>query len=166
MLQGWSGLMVEADPNTFMDLQITCKGYPAVACRNVAVWDKTGKIEFFSHNDWSSGLSSAHRDFQKEDVTKYEVDCVTLDQVLESHYGTPVPAIDFMSVDIEGCDYATLKSYSWQSKPRLLMVERKTVDENHYDKFKAPKEKWEALLSPLGYRLIWENYANLAFDRP
>ena len=162
MRRGWSGLEIEADPNTFNNLAETCKRYKNVHCLHAAVWDKDGSITFLSHNDRDSGLSSVHLDFHS-DCTKCEVRCLTLDNALKEHFGD-VPPIDFMNVDIEGCDYATLKAYSFKVKPQLLMVEKATVEEDHHDSFKAKKEQWQELLTPYGYHLIFESFANLGFE--
>ena len=164
MRSGWSGLEIEADPNTFKNLVQTCEPYKNVTCMHAAICDRDGEIRFWSHNALDSGLSSIHAGYHPDNMTEYQVKCLTLDNALTAHFGDTIPPIDFMNVDIEGADFPTLQAYSFRVKPQLLMVERRTDDDTCHDKFKATKAGCQNLLLPHGYQFIFENFANLAFD--
>lgn len=148
-LAGWTGVCVEAGLDTFKNLALNYAEDPRVQCIWAAVWNQVGLIDFSVHNEVEdSGLSRVGKTDQPS-LTNCLVPCMTLDDLFAR-----CPAhIDFLSIDAEGCDFYILAHSKFGKRPTCIMVEHtgRTIAE------------FEALLSPVGYKLAFSNEANAAF---
>ena len=129
--QGWKGIFVEPVKELFDNL----KRYEGCFYENCAVLDKmdTMTIQFYDPNwseGWVRGVGSLDLDINgfhanpqwEEHVTLREVSVVTLDYLIKKHN---VKRIDYLKIDIEGWDYKILDNYSWDIKPKKLLIEHK-----------------------------------------
>lgn len=149
--KGWSGLCVEADPRTFEVLKQTYPDGGRVKTLHTAVWNKPGEVVFFQHREFCSGVSSLFADLNFDHWKPINVRCTTLDLILNQIQ--PV-AIDFLAIDVEGCDYDIVAGYSWRIKPKLIMIEHD----------KRTVEAFDALFAAAGYKRIFQNVSNAAYS--
>jgi FkbM family methyltransferase len=118
--RGWSGVLVEPQPTLAEQLrrERRAKVY-AVACSAPENAGKTLTL-------YLAGIqSSLQADFYAAGMQRagaIEVPVMTLDQVLEDA-GAP-PALDFVSIDVEGHDIEVLDGFDLSRwRPRLLLIE-------------------------------------------
>mgnify|MGYP000927164428 CR=1 FL=1 len=116
--QGWSGALVEPNPNSFAKLFQNTKNLKKVSKFHVAIAEKFD-IKNFSivttkNFEGSSGLDEKGR---------YKVICVPLDFITKDF-----PNIGIMSIDAEGYDTVIVDYLINQStvRPKILMVENMT----------------------------------------
>lgn len=144
---GWSGIMAEADPATFIELE-RLRRNSKVKAVHAAICSVNGTADFFQCQDFCSGLSSLNPNYQPS-AMRVSVPAMTIDSLVHG-----VDSIDFLTTDTEGFDFEILSSFSFRIKPSLIMVEA-------WDGF-APK--FENLLIPLGYKKVFHENDNIAFS--
>jgi FkbM family methyltransferase len=130
--EGWSGLLVEADPATFERLK-AARRCPA---ENVACADHRGNLPFrvMPVQGWS-GLSGFLRDLEAEELERLQesgeaytimVPCLPLQDLLDRH---GLPEVDFLSLDVEGAELSVLQSVDWsRTVIRVITVESNRSD--------------------------------------
>lgn len=149
-LQGWSGLLVEADTNTYAELVKTCRDNPKLTPVWGAVWNFDGHAKFYQHNIWCSGLSSLDPGYRgATSVTETEVPVMTLDTLLEDY---KITQIDFLAIDAERCDYDIVQDYSFMPRPKLIMIE-------HGDAL----QRFDEVFALRSYRRIFTSIGNAAY---
>lgn len=162
-LRGWSGLLVEADPKTFESLKRTYANEPRVRLLHCAVWDKEDDVDFYSHLDEDSGLSSVNPYYQRSKTCRtVRVPCHTLDKAIEIADIEDVE-IDFLSVDAEGCDFDIVRCYTFKRRPKLFMVEYGAVPETERTHGKQPLTAFDEAFDANGYSRIWTSPGNAAY---
>jgi FkbM family methyltransferase len=124
--RGWSGINIEPNPDAArifrssrhrdINLQLGVSNEPGTL--KYFVFDESA-LNTFDESMVASRL--AHTPYRL--VGTIDVRVETLDSILSRH----VPAgrvIDFLSIDVEGLDFAVLKSNDWQQfRPRVVLVE-------------------------------------------
>lgn len=140
---GWKGICIDAHPFYFQK----CKeNRPGSICIHAACTGDESVKEVMFHSEELGLLSGIQ---MREDIRqRYEgrgltfegfkvvtVPSVTLNSVLRSLKDTP--AIDFISIDVEGHELEILKGFGIESyRPRILVVEANTeLDEMQLDDY-------------------------------
>tara|TARA_R100000995_G_C3432416_1_gene99161 strand:- start:71 stop:676 length:606 start_codon:yes stop_codon:yes gene_type:complete len=150
--QGWKGIFVEPIEEYLDKLE----RFDGCIYENCAVLDTidTMPIQFYDPNwaeGWKKGVGSldlGHNNFIanpqfEEHVVSREVSVVTLDYLIKKHN---VTRIDYLKIDIEGWDYKILDDYSWDIKPKKLVVEHK-----HWENRQVSVNIYLTLLETMGY---------------
>lgn len=129
---GWTGICVEAGPSEFAQL---AANRPNTKNVNMAVMPYTGFCEFENMVVGSGEM----------------VPCDTLTNILRS---VDAPAlIDYMSLDIEGCEVGALESVDWDLYKFGLI----TVEHNLYAQGPHQKDEIFKILSSVGYERLVDN---------
>ena len=163
---GWNGIIVEPNNNLLDNI----RGNNNVIYENIAIHSHNGKTSYIYYdkslykynetNTWAGGVGTTNREMNhmianphlKEYERVVEVECLTLDLLLEKHN---VTNIDFMKVDVEGSENVIFESYSWEVKPSMIKLEsRHWSDFGEYYGFDY-KGLMFNMLREHGY-LIWE----------
>lgn len=144
---GWTGLLIEANP----DLYEQCKvNRPGCRCANIAVGPFNAFNQNFAFGDAYGGLieyMSDHwldgHEFHKSPIRP--VATHSLQTVLDSYNAPSI--IDYLSLDVEGAEYAILESFFQPRRPgdRQYQARYMTV-EFLYDRLLL--DKLERLLEP------------------
>lgn len=124
---GWSGICIEANPIVFNALLRNRKA----KCLHVAILDYNGECEF--------GTDAIN----KPPFTI--IPCDTLENILETN-NAPTE-IDYLSIDIEGCEYLAFKNFPFDKWKIKLM----TVEHNSYLDGTNKQEELFELLSKKGF---------------
>jgi FkbM family methyltransferase len=135
---GWSGALVEASPITFKKLLELYKGNSNVYCIEKCLSDIKKKTNFY-HNiyhpipggrdncDILSTIveSSYQRTAEWGTFTNFEIECDTIDAVLES---IPFKKFEYVTIDIEGMDLQILQQMDLNNLGvELLLIEHNGV---------------------------------------
>lgn len=135
--RGWTGVNIEPMPEMFKRIS---KARPKDTNLNVGIAEKKGELILREVGMERHGLST----FTPSDkipsylpYKEYSVPVVPLSQALKG-----VKHIDFMKIDVEGMEYAVLKSYDWKVKPEALAIEDNDTD------------KWLPIVTKNGYRQV------------
>lgn len=148
--QGWSGLLIEPDPETFKLLLANYPNRERLSFLNAAVCLQDGPVEFFEHADpdrtgWHSMAPEWISTWQPGKSKKITVAGVRFSSLkLERE-------IDFLSIDTEGYDAVVLKSMPEIIRPKLIVCE---VDKQDV------RPRIEEEMERRGYSFIWGNYLN------
>jgi len=132
--RGWHGINIDAMPGS-MDL------FNRLRHRDInlerAVSDSKQILTYYAFNEPAlNGFSkdlSIFRDGLKDYkiIYKKDIETLTLEEILDQ-YMPKDKKIDFLSIDVEGLDFAVLKSNNWNKyAPELILIEicGSTLDE-------------------------------------
>lgn len=125
--RGWHGINIEPTPSLF-------KAFPRRRRRDINLNVGIGngeKLTFYVFNE--GALNTFDPALAKERDGSYdgkykivdhiEVQTHTLTEILDKHLPAGTP-IDFLTIDVEGFDYAVLKSNNWEKYvPEFILVE-------------------------------------------
>lgn len=124
--QGWYGINIDAMPGS-MDLFNRLR--PRDINLEKAVSDSKQIMTYYAFNEPAlNGFSkelTQHRDGQGNNkiIFKKDIETSTLEEILDQ-YMPKGQNIDFLSVDVEGLDFAVLKSNNWvKYSPELILIE-------------------------------------------
>ena len=124
--QGWYGINIDAMPGS-MDLFNRLR--PRDINLEKAVLDSKQIMTYYAFNEPAlNGFSkelTQHRDGQGNNkiIFKKDIETSTLEEILDQ-YMPKGQNIDFLSVDVEGLDFAVLKSNNWvKYSPELILIE-------------------------------------------
>lgn len=122
---GWRGINIDATPGS-MDIFRVMR--PNDINIEAAVADRRSRLTFYQFNDPAMSTFDAALAHEREGdvfkiVDRRELETHTLAEVLAEHM-PPNQAIDFLSIDVEGMDYAVLTSNDWQRfRPQVVVIE-------------------------------------------
>lgn len=142
--RGWTGLLIEAVPGYEQSL----RAHRSAQVLMTAICDHHGTSEFqlVQTPGWS-GIPE-HFDQQHEARAKPRyaelvmVDCMPLFAALE-HWGIGGTRIDYISIDIEGAEYAALKDFNFRAFDiDVISVENNYGDEKLRAVLHAAKFDW------------------------
>ena len=163
LCNGWSGLMVEADPFTYSHLLANFAEHKRVRLLHAAISDRTGSIEFYSEqkalcSGWSTAVRLERDHIDSENSAKF-VTCMvpsfTLNDVLRSQ-----PPVDFLTIDTEGMDATILEAWDAGTyRPRLIMAETACAV------VPDAAERIGGVMVKAGYVEVYRNEANTAWER-
>ena len=132
--KGWHGINIDAMPDS-MDL------FKRLRPRDIniekAISDSKQILTYYAFNEpalngFSPELAKLYQEQGKYHILfKKDLETSTLEEILDQ-YLPQGQKIDFLSIDVEGLDFAILKSNNWRKyKPEIILIEilRKTLDE-------------------------------------
>ena len=157
---GWKGLLVEASPNVFIDLEKLYRNNDNIQLLNVAVGMFNENITFYesgtllNKGDISLVSTIDEEELKRWGKTKFtpkEVKCYDFKSLMElSEYKT----FDLISIDIEGMDYKVLTQMNLtELECKMLIVEYNGKNEKDYVDYAAK----------FGMKLHSKNLENLIF---
>lgn len=152
---GWAGVMVEASPTIFQQLNKNYCGFNKIDCYNFAVGTETKMMEFYDNPNAVATLyeQETKRWGNTQDFKKIVVPCFNINEFLSM---CRYKKFDFISCDIEGGDLDVLKLLDLNvMQTRLICVEWNSKDFEAYDN----------LIKPLGFTLLHKNAENLIYGR-
>ena len=166
---GWSGINVEPLRKQF-ELFIAERPRDLNLC--VAVTDHKGPLRFYecaSDTSLSTIDDALAATLAKEghEITSYTVDSVTPAEIFAHSKGKTV---DFVKIDVEGCEERILRSVDWQSfRPRALVIEaaprlNQKLDWDHIAALRN-WDVWEPLVLTNGYIFAWFDGLNRFYLR-
>lgn len=142
--RGWTGLLVEASPIFESHLHANRKAQVLMA----AICDHHGTTEFQMVK--TLGWSGIPEHFDPQHAARatplYDalvaVDCMPLFDALE-HWGIGGNRIDYMSIDIEGAEYAALKGFNFRAFDiDVISIENNYGDERLRNLLASAKFDW------------------------
>ena len=146
LLDGWSGLAVEANPRVFEKLQRNLAAFPKVTAVCCAASPQAGPVKLFLGNNDPDGLLSTIATEDSAWFRKYrsaefvEVPGLPLTELLAQHR---IPRrFGLLMVDTEGMDLEILRTLDFSEfRPRLIVTED----------YEPKDEQKYALLESAGY---------------
>jgi FkbM family methyltransferase len=122
---GWSGILIEPEPEQFAKLNEMYTGRPGISCINCGIGLEEGRKTFYCGGQVSTFKDEIKHSAEVNHDIKYkeiEVWISTLTSVLDD-VGIDV-AIDFLSIDVEGMNYEVWRSLDKQKySPKLVCIE-------------------------------------------
>jgi FkbM family methyltransferase len=123
---GWRGINIDAAPGSSA---VFDRVRPRDTNLEMCIAETPGEVEFFVFPE--PALSTAGRDRKDamEAVTssrgeRVVVPAERLETLLDKYLPDGAPAIDFMSIDVEGSEMAVLRSNDWERyRPRVIVIE-------------------------------------------
>lgn len=124
--RGWRGINIEPNPDA-------SNLFRSARSRDIniqlGVSDSTGRITYYQYDEPAANTFDSKIVNSRLAMARYklqstsEVNVERLDHILTNH----LPAgtqIDFLSIDVEGLDFAVLKSNDWERyRPKCVLVE-------------------------------------------
>lgn len=121
--------------------------YKIIAC---AVSDRSGMQEFF----YSGPDDTAANLFNLENFPfAVTVSTFTLDQIFQYH---KIDSIDILRMDIEGSEFDVMQAFSFDVRPKVLLIEPHPVVEK-------PVDRLRKIIQPHGYTYIADSKKHLDF---
>lgn len=128
--RGWSGINIEPNPDAF-------RLFRSVRTRDInlqlGISDTAGRIPYYQFDEPALNTFDGEMANSRLAKTNYklkttrEVAVERLETILSGHLPTGVQ-IDFLSIDVEGLDFAVLKSNNWNRfRPKCVLVESLNV---------------------------------------
>lgn len=150
--RGWSGTLIEPDPDTFKKLLENYPNKDRLKFLNVAICDKAGPVTFYRHTDpdrtgWHTVVPEFAMTWAPGTKIETTVEGVTIESL-------GLPKVDFLSIDTEGYDADILEHMPKSFRPTLIMCE---VDKN------GVRERVEKEMAKRNYCFMWGTYLNSAY---
>jgi FkbM family methyltransferase len=124
---GWTGVLIEPEPEQFEKLNKMYTGRPGISCVNCGIGLERGKQTFYCGGQVSTFKEEIKHSAEvnhKIQYIKTDIWITTLTNVLDD-IGVEVP-IDFLSIDAEGMNYEVWQSLDKQKySPKLVCIEGK-----------------------------------------
>jgi FkbM family methyltransferase len=164
--------MVEPVPHLFEQLRRNYAGIDRVACENVAVADRDGRLQFYilapggdTDPEWAEAIGSFSRETllrsaasipnAEARIARIEVECLSFDSLCRRH---GVEGLDLVLIDAEGYDSEVLRSIDFElHRPRVVVYE-------HFHLAPQQRAESRASLERLGYRAIEEAFDTWCLD--
>ncbi len=151
--EGWSGMLIEPDPDTFKKLLENYPSKERLEFINAAICETNGPIDFYQHSDtdrtgWHSIEPSWITTWEPGKARKITVEGRRFDSLKFAK------AIDLLSIDTEGYDAAILEMMPEAIRPKLVICE---VDKN------GIRERVEKEMDRRRYKFVWGTYLNSAY---
>ncbi len=134
---GWKGILIEPEPDQFLELKFRYRNRNNVVCLNCAVGSEEGIKDFYCAGQGSTFKEETKKFFEEYrgviygptiPVQIFALTRILEDQIIEQD-------IDFLSIDVEGMDYDVWMSLD-KSKfsPKLICIEGKRYSMEGYKK--------------------------------
>ncbi len=152
--KGWNGTIVEPNPDAKI---LFNKVRPRDHFINTGVGIKNGSLKYYKYpipalNTFSEEqvLINKKKGFYYGEILNIKI--INIQEFLKQNIDKK---IDVLSLDIEGWDAEILKHWDWKYKPQLICVETN-----------GNSRTVENILTPCGYRTIFENKVNTIYCLP
>jgi len=126
-----------------------------------AVADKKSKLVFYESVEHHSGsLLKNHNNVQNDSIVEYEVDALTIPDVIAE---TKMQKVDYLKIDLEGAEFALLEKIK---KKDVENVDQLFIEFHHHcidDKTIQDTNKLVEKISAFGYRSFTIDGANYLF---
>ena len=136
---GWSGVVVEANPEIFSSVLKLFQG-TNVKCVNCVITDHNGEVDFRLATGWgwargiSHVVSDNHKGARLSDFPKnvnnfgkvVTLQGITLDRLIDL---CQLQSIDFLKIDTEGHELNVLDGFSFSVRPRFIKIEHRLTDD-------------------------------------
>jgi FkbM family methyltransferase len=125
-LRGWIGINVDAAPGSSA---VFDRVRPRDTNLETCIAESPGEVEFFVFPEPALNTAGRDRKDAMEAVTssrgeRVVVPAERLETLLDKYLPDGDPAIDFMSIDVEGSEMAVLRSNDWERyRPRVIVIE-------------------------------------------
>jgi FkbM family methyltransferase len=150
---GWSGLYIDPMVEFINQGKIYHKDNPDILFEVCAVDSESKTTTLYMH-DWATTLCDNVAKIHNCLHNKKEIDCYTLDELLEKHNIDPF--FDLLVIDVEGKDLDVLKGFSIKYyEPKLIIVEYQHEIFDEFVKY----------FDNNGYELIKKDSINLIFRK-
>jgi len=120
---GWSGICIEANPNTFKEL----KSNRTVLCLNTCLDKSAGEVDFVLRGAMGKILNEPinNKNWPPNSFKVVKLKTTTLNSIL---YDYNVPKIiDYLSIDVEGSEERILSKFDFNDRfVRCITIERPT----------------------------------------
>lgn len=145
---GWNGILVEANYTAFKQLMEVYGNTDRALLIFGAISTSTRIVQFYEHPEtgWSSlePCLGDRKDYQHKPRIGLRIGAIIQD----------VDKVDFLSIDVEGHEAELLNTMPDYMRPKLIMAESDKVG----------TMSAQDVLGLRGYRSIWKNIANEAFE--
>jgi FkbM family methyltransferase len=159
--RGWSGINVEPNPDVIKNFNSDRSRDTNLQC-GISDCEDTLKYYYFNDpalNTFDEGIVKSRLENTSYKVVKYDhIPVVNLSSILKKSLPVGMQ-IDFLSVDVEGFDFAVLKSNDWgQFRPSCVLAEvlDATLEE-------AISGEIAQFMREQGYRVFARTYNTLIF---
>lgn len=160
---GFRATLVEPAPIPFAKLRNLYVNNDNVNCFNFAIGETTGKSKFYdSDSHLKNGDTSLLSTLIPSEIDRWkgtqkfeeiEVDVVTFQDFMNLY--SPYRVYDFISIDIEGADFAALSQMNLISmKTSVVIVEWNSVDFDKFDEY----------FKHMNFSLVHKNGCNLIYS--
>lgn len=158
--RGWSGVMIEPDPQSFKALSELYATRERVSLLNVAVTRTDGTARFAQHADptrtgWHSLDPKWIATWERGKARYVTVNTRSVESLLNN--GELPKECDFLTIDTEGSDADIVESLPEWWKPRLIICEMDKA---------GVRERIDREMERRGYTFQWGSYLNSAFAKP
>ena len=160
-LRGWKGINIDPIPDGITKFN---KLRNRDTNLEIAIFENTDKLTYYIYNQqalntFSKNLVEQRKKESINPIRQKEIKTHTLAEVLDK-YLPKDQEIDFINIDVEGLDYAVLKSNDWQKyRPSLIVIETLATD----SLLKALNSSVCLFLQKQGYGLISKTHNSLFF---
>jgi FkbM family methyltransferase len=124
ILNGWSGVLVEASPECYKNIVEFYKENNKVDVANYAITTIDGEVEFYNSEGAVATLKKQHYDIWKNiqlDYRKIKVPAITWNTFYK-HFTNKV--FDFISIDVEGADWDVISQIDLnETETKLVCIE-------------------------------------------
>lgn len=143
----WTGFLIEPFPSMYEKLKLN---RPNSTNLNYAISEKEGFVEMFVNNEKnavSSVVNNTPNDFFKKHHSGtnsqiIKVKSLPLNKIINKNN---CPKIDFFSIDVEGSELELLKTFDWNIRVKVFLIE--------FNKYSAERhESIRELLRENGYK--------------
>lgn len=163
-LRGWKGINIDAMPGSM-------KAFDKIRKRDInleiPISEKSEKLNYYVFNEPALNGFSKNISELRDNVNNYkilseiELETKTLESVLDD-YLPKGQHITFMSIDVEGLDFAVLKSSNWKKyKPDYILIE--ILDYAQKDIFDLNKSEITKFLYDKGYKICAKSFNTVFF---
>ncbi len=123
---GWRGINIDAAPGSSA---VFNRIRPRDTNIETCIAESSGEVEFFVFPEPALNTAGRDRKDAMEAATnshgkRVVVPAERLETLLDTYMPDGAPAIDFMSIDVEGSEMAVLRSNNWERyRPRVIVIE-------------------------------------------
>lgn len=143
-------IAVECAPHNYYSLLSNLSGnnIKNVTPIQAAVYSERGKVEMYQSPSNSGEFSAYMPAAIRNEELKMSVNAVLLDDIMD---GIKEPTIDYLKIDIEGCEYETLRAFTKWDRIKYMHIElHRLCDGDEKEALKLQDGLYEFICSHMG----------------